>query len=181
VLAPWPARLACDARVQALLAVVAVALAVAVGAAWGRRRGGASGPPAATMPALPEAHPVWDSWRAARDGDVAAYLSCFAPPARAALEAELSAVGREAFAQELRRKARAALAVELGRPRQGPSGRLVFPVAARGVQAATWFDYAVERREAGWKIAEIVPRGQSTATPPYAARLAPQAEEGDER
>lgn len=179
--APWLSRRTADVCVQIALALIVVGLAVAVGVSWGRRTRPKRQHAAPQPPTLPQAHPIWDSWRAAWDGDVDAYLACFAGPAREALEAELAAKGREAFARELRREATAALAVDLE-----PEGRMtgegcVFRVTVQHERDAERFDYRVALDGSRWRIIERVSRGPTTATPPYAERLAPPAEQGEKR
>ena len=165
---------------QAAFGLAALALAVAVGVSWGRRgREEPKGQPAA-QPTLPEAHPIWDAWRAAWVGDVDAHLACFTGPARKRLEAELSATGREALAKQLRDGGATALAIELGRPVSRDVGEATFPVTVQHEAGAERFDYRVVLDGPAWRIAEIVSRGPTTAAPPYAERLAPPAEQGDD-
>ncbi len=164
-----------------MLGLVAVALAIAVGVAWGRRSVARERAARRQPPALPEAHPVWDSWRAAWAGDAEAYLACFAAPARERLEAERGAKGPDAFADALRARGAEALAVELARPQAHPDGGVMLPLTVQHEHDAERLDYRVVQQGSGWKIAEIVSRGPTTATPPYAERLAPPAQQGDTR
>ena len=175
----WLARLAMDVRVQVALALVAIALAAVVGVAWGRRTAPSAGGARPEPPPLPEAHPIWDSWRAAWAGDLEKYLACFAPAAREGLEAELAAKGREASEEQLRRTAAAALAIELGPPERRSDGTLVFPVTVQHERDAERIDYRVVRQGPAWKIAETVPRGAAAAAPPTGHRLTPPAEQGE--
>jgi len=160
-----PGGLASDWRLQAALGLVVVGLAVAVGVALGRR---SARPvvPATSPPALPEAHPIWDSWGAARAGDVEAYLACFTPEAREALEAQLRREGRRAFAAELQARAETALGVELGPPTPRQGGGLCFAVTVPHEDYAERFDYTVVGTGDEWKIQAVVRRGRCTASPP---------------
>ena len=108
--APWPSRMGGRPAVQVALGLIALALAVAVGVSWGRRtrpRGAGPHGQRPAPPQLPEAHAIWDSWRAAWKGDAEAYLACFADAARARVEGQ----GREALRKRLREEATAALAM----------------------------------------------------------------------
>ena len=177
--APWLSRLVADARVQVVLGLIVVGLAVAVGVSWGRRTRPKRRHAAPQPPTLPQAHPIWDSWRAAWEGDVDAHLACFAGPAREALEAELAAKGRETFARELRREAAAALAIDLEPERRAKGEGRAFRVTVQHERDAERFDYRVAPDGPRWRIIERVSRGLTTATPPYAGRLAPPAEQGE--
>jgi len=179
--APWPSRLVADVFVQVVLGLIVVGLAVAVGVSWGRRSRPERRPAAPQPPTLPQAHPIWDSWRAAWDGGVESYLACFAGPAREALEAELAAKGREAFARGLRREAAAALAIDLEPERRVTGEGSVFRVTVQHERDAERFDYRVALDGSRWRIIERVSRGLTTATSPYAERLAPPAEQGEKR
>lgn len=172
------ARVATGPWVRLALGAVLVALAVAVGMRWERRRRPPARRPAAAYPSLPQAHPIWDSWRTAWAGDAAAHLACFAAPRRTHLEAERAAKGREAFARELKAEADKALGIELGPP-EHVGDALVFPVTVQHEHDAERLDYRVVRDGAEWKISEVVSRGRVAAAPPYAERLGPPASQGD--
>jgi len=171
-------RVATDVRLQIALGAVALALAVAVGIRWERRRyRPARVPQAAAYPSLPQANPIWDAWRAAWTGDVAAHLACFAPPARTRMEADRAAKGHEAFAHDLKAAADNALSIELGPP-QHEADALVFPVTVHHEHEAERLDYRVVRDGNEWKIIEVVARGPVAEAPPYSERLAPPASQG---
>ena len=176
-----PTRLAgraSDWRLQAALGLVAIALAVVVGVAVGRRWPRRIEAPRPAQPlALPQANPIWDSWRAARSGDVDAYLACFEGPARKELDEEVRRVGREAYRVKLLATAEAALGVTLGPPKPAPGGGLCFPVTVEHAGESELLDYTVARAEGGWRIRAVVPRGRGAA-PPYAERLGPPAQQG---
>ncbi|MFW6163606.1 MAG: hypothetical protein ACODAJ_12615 [Planctomycetota bacterium] len=161
--APRLAGLVTHPVVQVALGLVAVGLAIAVGVAWGRRSAASKDKPQAP---LPEAHPVWDSWRAAWVGDVGAYLGCFTGPARQRLDAELEAQGREAFAQRLRERGAEAEAIELAPPEPQADGSIVLSVTVRHGDDADLIDYRVVRAGTGWKIAEVVSRDRGRDVEP---------------
>jgi len=180
--APWLSRVAAHPAVQIALGLVAVALAMAIGASWGRRSRLPEPQTPAELPTLPAAHPVWDAWRAAWDGEVDAYRACFTGPARERVEAELKAEGSAAYADRLRATGAAALSISLGKPQpDDAAGGIVLPVTVHRERDAERIDYRVVRDGPEWKIADAVSRGLTTATPPYAERLAPPAQQGDTR
>lgn len=170
-------RLAADWRLQAVLGVAALGLAVAVGVAAGRRA-----PREAVRPVgheqMPEAFPIADSWRAAAAADAEAYLRCFTRKARAERDARLAQLGLEGFRKELRAAAEAALGIEWGPPQPAPDGGLRFPVTVFHEGDAEQFDYVASRVGFDWKIEAVERRGRRAASPPYAERLGPPAGQG---
>jgi len=179
--APWPARLATDWRVQLLLAVAAVGLALAVGAVLGERQVPRRKSVPAAPARMPEALLLADSWRAAAAGDEKAYLACFTGEAREELAARLARVGREAFRKELRATAQGALGVEWGPPQPAADGGLRFPVSVLRTDGAEAFDYAVVKVGADWRIRSVAQRGRRAVAPPATERLGPPAKEGGQK
>jgi len=178
--AGWLAGLAADWRVQVPLGIAVVVLAGLVGVTVGqrlRRRRARQ----AEEPPLPEAHPIWDSWRAARAGDVAGYLACFTQPWRGQLEAKVTRGGHGAFEAKLKRDSALALGVHVGPPEELADGALVFPVRIPRQDHVELFDYTVVKEGSDWKIRAVVPRGKRPAEPPLPQRLGPPAEQGGQK
>ncbi|MBM4034881.1 MAG: hypothetical protein FJ291_24325 [Planctomycetes bacterium] len=165
------ARLATDWRVQAVLAVVALGLAVAVGMALARR----ASPPAEGW------WPINASWRAAAEGDDAAYIACFTGQARQEAEARLARLGRAAFQKELRAAAEGILGFQWGPPQPAPDGALRFPVSLFRKDETELLDYVVVKEGTSWRIRSVEPRGRTAASPPYGERLGQQSSQGDQR
>jgi len=176
----WALRLAGDWRAAAVLGVAALALAVAVGVSVGQRLALEETGPALPSP-MPEAFPIADAWRAAAAADEAAYLRCFTGSAREAIRARLARVGVQAFRDELRAAAEAALGIEWKAPQPAPGGGLRFPVVVLHEREEELFDYTVVKVGAHWKISSVVSRGRRPASPPVADRLGPPATQGEQR
>jgi hypothetical protein len=173
-------RLVTDWRVQAALALVALALAVAVGMALGRRAPRRGVEPERVDPALlmPEAAPINALWRAAAEGDDVAYLACFTGKARQEAEARLARLGRAAFRKELRAAAEGILGFQWGPPQPAPDGALRFPVTLFRKDETELLDHVVVNMGADWRIRSVEPRGRQAACPPYGERLGPTTSQG---
>lgn len=177
-----PKRAASLSRPQVVLAAIAVVLAGATGVKlgyWlrGLRHGDRDAH--ASPPPLPEAEPIWTAWRAAKEGDVAAYLACFAPPERTKLEAEIERDGAEAVGRRLKADASAALGLMIEPLDEAPEGQQGFRAAVGRKEEVELYDYLVVPDGERWKISTVVPRGRRPGPLPAPEVPEPPAQPGD--
>ena len=171
-------RLASSLWFQVPLGLAAVALAGVAGLSLGRWvRYGRSGHAARESP-VPEAAPIWASFRAAEKGDVDAYLACFTGEARAEADAELERVGQQAFAERLVAESAPGALLTMKPLGQG-DGRPGFRIfVGRGDQVAI-FDYHTAQDGGEWKICSKVSRGQRPLSAAEADDARPPGQEGE--
>ncbi len=165
---PAPKRqvgLWCERNLQLGLALVLFGLAGAVAVMWIQAIRGSRGGPAKGSP-LPEADPIWASWRAAEAGDVEKYLGCFTGSARRRLDGDLAGLGRERFRQRLLDESAAAEgSPEVIRPKTAEDGAIIFPVLVGSGEVRELSDYIVVQVQKAWRIRAVVPHGRVRVVP----------------
>jgi hypothetical protein len=155
----------CERNIQLGLAMVLFGLAGAVAVAWVQAIRGSKDKKSQNAP-LPEAHPIWDSWRAAEKGDVEAYLACFTGAARERLDGEMGSLGRARFKQRLEGESAAADGIQLCPPKASEDSAIIFPVLVRHGDEGDLADYIVVQVGKEWKIRAVVSRGRVHVAPP---------------
>jgi hypothetical protein len=164
---PTPQRrdkLFSERNLQLGLALVLFGLAGAVGVMWIQAIRGSKDGRVKDSP-LPEAHPIWDSWRAAEAGDIEKYLGCFTGAARARLEGEVATLGRAAFKQRLQKASAAAEGIQLCPPKPSEDTAIIFPVVVRHGDEGELSDYIVVQVGKEWKIRAVVSHGRVQVVP----------------
>ena len=154
-----------EQAVQAALALVLIGLGMAVGVAWYRRTR-APAVRRVPTPLLPESlilAPIWDSWRAADDGDLEKFLACFTGPAREKLAAELASQGREEFLRRIRQSTDGTRSITLGPPERSEEALRVFRVKVQREKEIELLDYTVVQVGKDWKISAVESRGRRPA------------------
>jgi hypothetical protein len=91
----------------------------------------------------------------ARDGDVAAYLDAFSGPLRQRLEREVAERGRDAFAAELRRAARARKSHAVFAPESDGPETVRIAVEAVYADHNERRTYRLDRTPDGWSVTDV--------------------------
>lgn len=173
---PSGARLS---RSRLVLALLAIVLAVIAGVKLGRLlRDLRHRPAPRPQSPLAEADPIWSAWRAAKAGDVAAYLACFAGEAQAELEAELKRDGADALKQRLERQTSDVNGLMIEPLDSAKGGSPEFRAAVGRDNEIELFDYQIVRHGDVWKIATVTHRGRRPRPPSDGAEPTPPLHPG---
>ena len=133
------------------VAVLAAAGTLALGTKSRWRR---TTPPAATAQAAPQ-DPIYAMLDAARQGDVAAYLACYAGSMRTALDASVRESGNQAFARYLRDSNAAIKGVALNEPERLSASDARVRVEYVYQDRNEVQNLYLEKSGAAWKIARV--------------------------